>query len=65
MSKGASANADRAGGPDGPEPLRVSAEGAHPLRDDDIYIEVCTNCGGYFTPRKDQDYYDTRCGRCG
>jgi hypothetical protein len=29
---GASANADRAGGPDGPEPLRVSAIGAHPLR---------------------------------
>jgi len=31
---------DRAGGPDGPEPLRVSAKGAHPLRDlwDD---EIC------------------------
>jgi hypothetical protein len=27
-------------------------------------IEVCTNCGGYYTPRKGQDYYDTRCGRC-
>ena len=29
---GASARADRAGGPVGPEPLRVSAKGAHPLR---------------------------------
>jgi hypothetical protein len=28
------------------------------------YIEVCTNCGAYYTPRPGQDYYDTRCGKC-
>lgn len=35
------------------------------LPEDDLNIEVCTNCGAYYTPRKGQDYYDTRCGRCG
>jgi NMD protein affecting ribosome stability and mRNA decay len=33
-------------------------------RYDDLNIETCTNCGLYYTPRKDQDYYDTRCGGC-
>lgn len=36
-----------------------------PDESENDYIEVCTNCGAYFVPRKGQDYYDTRCGRCG
>lgn len=44
---------------------RDGAFGYHPDNLGDTAIEICTNCGAYYTPFKGQGYYDTRCGRCG